>query len=43
LDVLQNLGINIPLLISQCVNFGLLFLLLSAFLYRPVNKMLAER
>ncbi|MBU0492606.1 MAG: F0F1 ATP synthase subunit B [Chloroflexi bacterium] len=43
METLQNLGINIPLLISQCVNFGLLFALLTAFLYRPVQRMLAER
>jgi len=43
LNVLENLGINIPLLFSQCVNFGLLFLLLSVLLYKPVNRKLAER
>ncbi len=43
MDVLQHLGINVPLLFSQCVNFGLLFALLSLLLYRPVSRKLAER
>ena len=40
---MEGLGINLPLLIAFVVNFVLLFLLLSLFLYKPVLKMLDER
>lgn len=43
MEILSSLGINLPLMLSQCVNFTLLFVLLSAVLYKPVNKMLAQR
>ena len=37
------LGINLPVLIAFCLNFLLLLLILRAFLYNPVLKMLDER
>jgi len=40
---LDALGINLGYLISQIVNFALLFALLSVFLYKPVMRMLDER
>jgi len=40
---LDALGINGPFLIAQIVNFTLLLLLLRAFLYKPVLKMLETR
>lgn len=36
-------GVNWKLLIAQGVNFGVLFVLLSYFLYKPVLRMLDER
>ena len=40
---MDALGINLGYLISQIVNFALLFALLSVFLYKPVMRMLDER
>jgi len=40
---LEELGLDIGLLLSQAVNFVLLVILLSAFLYRPVLAKLEER
>lgn len=40
---MDALGINGPFLIAQIVNFVLLLLLLRAFLYRPMLKMLDSR
>ncbi|MFZ1561042.1 MAG: hypothetical protein WAT37_14005, partial [Saprospiraceae bacterium] len=40
---MDALGIEWPLLISQIVNFLLLIVLLRAFLYQPILKMLAAR
>jgi len=37
------IGINLPLLIAFVVNFLILFVLLSVFLYKPVMKKLDER
>jgi F-type H+-transporting ATPase subunit b len=42
-ELLGKLGIDWRLLIAQIVNFGILFLVLRHFLYRPVLKFLAER
>ncbi len=36
-------GLNISLLIAQAVNFGLLMVVLTYFLYKPVMKTIAER
>ena len=38
-----KLGINLPLLIAQLINFGLLVALLSYLLYRPVLNALRSR
>ncbi len=40
---LDALGINLGLLISQLVNFGLIFVLLTVLLWRPVTNMLEAR
>lgn len=40
---MEALGINLPSLIAQIVNFVLLLVLLSMFAYRPVLRMLDER
>jgi F-type H+-transporting ATPase subunit b len=37
------LGINLPVLIAFIINFGLLLIILRAFLYRPVLRVLDER
>src|SRR3990172_7944899 len=37
------LGINLPGLIAQIVNFGILLLLLRLVAYKPVMRMLDER
>ncbi|GIV96527.1 MAG: ATP synthase subunit b [Herpetosiphonaceae bacterium] len=40
---MENLGINVQLLISQIINFGLLAFLLYKFLYNPILNALNER
>ena len=40
---MEALGINVPGLIAQIVNFGLLLVLLSVVLYKPVLRMLDQR
>ncbi len=40
---MEALGINIPTLIAQLINFGILFALLSLVAYKPIMKMLDER
>lgn len=40
---MEALGINLPFLIAQIVNFLILLALLSRFAYKPVLKMLDER
>ncbi len=40
---IEALGINLPALIAQLINFGLLLLLFSVFLYKPLFKVLDER
>lgn len=40
---MEALGINIPGLVSQLVNFLILFFILKAVLYKPVLRMLDER
>ena len=40
---MEAIGINIPGLISQFINFGVFLLLLTVFLYRPVVRMLDQR
>jgi F-type H+-transporting ATPase subunit b len=39
----EGLGINLPSLIAQLFNFGLLLVLLYAFAYKPIIKMLDQR
>lgn len=40
---MDKLGIDLRLLISQIVNFAIIFFLLSKFLYQPILKLLEER
>ncbi len=40
---LANLGINLPTLLAQIVNFGILFGLIYLVAYKPVMRMLDER
>jgi len=40
---MEELGINIPGLLGQIINFGLLLLLLYFLGYRPIMRMLKER
>ncbi len=42
-EALHNLGIDGGAMIAQLVNFGLLFLILWKFLYKPILKMLNNR
>ena len=35
---MEGIGINLPLLLAFVVNFIILFVLLSVFLYKPVLK-----
>lgn len=40
---MDKLGIQLPLLLAQIVNFGILVFILTKFLYKPVQKQLEER
>ncbi|HAV10100.1 MAG TPA: ATP synthase F0 subunit B [Dehalococcoidia bacterium] len=40
---MENIGINLPLLIAFLINFGILFVLLLVFGYKPILKMLDQR
>ena len=40
---MERLGLNLAWLIAQIVNFVLILLILRAFAYRPILKMLADR
>ena len=39
----EALGVNLPAIIAQTVNFLILFFLLRAFLFKPILKMLDDR
>lgn len=43
MELIENLGINIPLLIAQIVNFFLLLFILTKFVYKPVLNVLEQR
>jgi F-type H+-transporting ATPase subunit b len=40
---ITDLGINLPVLIIQLVNFAFLFVVLKMFVFKPILKMLDER
>ncbi len=42
-EALGQLGISLPNLIMQIINFGILFLLLYLFAYKPILRMLDQR
>lgn len=43
MEALEALGINIPGLVAQIINFSLLLALLTVLMYKPVLKKLDER
>jgi F-type H+-transporting ATPase subunit b len=43
MEGLTSLGINLPVLIAQIINFGLLFLLLRVVAFKPLMKMFDKR
>lgn len=43
MEAAEALGINLPGLVAQIINFSLLMALLSVMLYKPVVKMLDQR
>jgi F-type H+-transporting ATPase subunit b len=42
-ELLTQLGINLPLFISQAVNFFIILIILTIFVYKPVIKIIKER
>lgn len=40
---IDALGFNLPALLAQMINFGILLLVFSVFLYKPLLKVLDER
>ncbi|MCH7511106.1 MAG: F0F1 ATP synthase subunit B [Chloroflexi bacterium] len=40
---MDELGLNVPVLVAQLVNFFLLLVVLRIFLYKPILNMLAQR
>ena len=40
---MDELGLNVPVLVAQLVNFFLLLVILRLFLYRPILDMLDRR
>lgn len=40
---MEQLGLNLPALVAQIINFGLLLVLLRIVAYRPILKMLDDR
>lgn len=43
MEALQKLGIDFKVLIAQIINFGILFLILKHFLYKPILNALDKR
>jgi F-type H+-transporting ATPase subunit b len=43
MEILQSLNINLNAVIINVLGFGILMVLLTNFLFKPVNKMLDER
>jgi len=42
-DLFGQLGINLPMLFAQILNFAILLVVLTLFVYRPLIKLMAER
>lgn len=42
-ELIEQFGINWKLLIAQIINFGILFVVLKKFAYKPILDMLKER
>ncbi|MBU2608428.1 MAG: F0F1 ATP synthase subunit B [Chloroflexi bacterium] len=43
MEGIDELGVSLPTLIAQVINFGILFLLLYLVAYRPIMRMFDER
>lgn len=42
-ELFGTFGINVPLLLTQAVNFGVALIVLWLFLFKPLMKVIAER
>jgi len=42
-ELFGQLGINLPMLVAQAVNFAILLVVLTIFVYKPLMKMVEER
>lgn len=42
-ELFEQLGINLPMLTAQAVNFGILLIVLTIFVYKPLLKAMEER
>ncbi len=42
-NLFSQLGINLPMLVAQAVNFLILLVVLTVFVYRPLLQMMEER
>src|SRR3989344_2735109 len=43
MEMIQTLGINLGMLIAQAINFGILLVVLTYLLYKPVLRVIDER
>ncbi len=43
ISIMEKLGIELPLLITQIINFLIVLFVLNKFLYKPILKVLLER
>lgn len=43
MSILESFGIDVKILLWQVINFGVLFVVLSIFLYRPLDRILRQR
>lgn len=40
---MESLGLDIKLLLAQIINFGIMFFILSKFVFKPISKLIEER
>ena len=43
MELLSALGVDLPVIIAQMINYGVLLIALSVLLYRPILRLLDER
>lgn len=43
MEILKNLGFDLPMVVAQIINFLIIFYLLKRFLYKPVMNMVKTR